>query len=128
MPVASASCYLAAPASLLPGAADAGGLAYSDAAAVCAQLAPLAVPARVRSAAEAAYVVGRRCGVLAPTSGVVDDGFGVWMGLVASTANASQRSRAVGWGFGAAPYTAAAEPPDEPPAMQVKSCGLCVGP
>jgi hypothetical protein len=109
-PVGSASCFLAAPASLLPAAAAAGGLAYADAANACAALHPAAVPARVTSPAEAGFVVGDQCG--APSR----NGFGVWTGLVASSADAaagSVRSLTSGWGWGGLPYAAAPLPADD---------------
>lgn len=108
-PVGSASCFHAAPASIVPAAAAAGGLAYADAATACAALHPAAVPARVTSQSEADFVVGLRCG--APAL----NGFGVWTGLVASSDDAgagSVRSRTSGWGWGGAPYAAAPLPPD----------------
>ena len=119
-PTGSSSCYRAAPASLLPAAVAAGGIAFSDAAAACAAL-PLgeqpvraARPAAFRTAAEAQFVVRRRCGINAsslPPWDVTDDAFGIWLGLVAA-AGAELRGRAVGWAFSdsMAPYAAAPEP------------------
>ena len=107
-PPGSDRCFALAPASLLPSAAAAGGLAFADAAPACAALSAAAVPASVRSAADASFVVRARCGEAA--FAVADDGFGLWLGLraAAGAMTGTPRNASSGWAWTAPGATATA--------------------
>jgi len=63
---------------------------------------PGAHPATLASAGDAQYVVRSQCGVNASSGGpslVLNDGFGVWLGIVGA-AGATVRDRASGWAIG----------------------------